>query len=61
MDTVFVVMEKNQRGNRISKIFLDRREAEVYMYECRGSGEFYDFDSVYHYYVEEWEVDGQAV
>lgn len=57
MKTVFVVMEKSHMwGVRVSKVFDKHADAISYRTECIGHGEFYDFDSAYQYWIEEWEV-----
>jgi len=61
VNTVFVVMEKSHMwGVRVSKVFADCKDAVTYRKEQVGPDEFYDFDSAYQYWVEEWEVVGQA-
>lgn len=57
MKTVFVVMEKSLMwGVRVSKVFAEYKDAVAYKTECIGPDEFYDLDSTYKYWVEEWEV-----
>lgn len=57
MNTVFIVMEKSPNGTRVSKVFEKHEDAIWYRMECIGGGdEFYDFDSAYQYFIEEWEV-----
>lgn len=57
MNTIFVVMEKSHLwGVRVSKVFAEHKDAVAYKTECIGPDEFYDFDSTYHYWIEEWEV-----
>lgn len=56
MKTIFVVMESSWKGKYISKVFDKHVDAVSYRTECIGSDEFYDFDSAYKYWVEEWEV-----
>ena len=56
MNTVFVVMEKSPNGTRVSKVFENHADAIWYRIEFIDSGDFYDFDSAYQYWIEEWEV-----
>lgn len=56
--TVFVVMEKSPLcGVRVSKVFADCKDAVAYRNEQTGPDEFYDFDSAYHYWIEEWVIE----
>lgn len=54
MKTIYVVMEGSWRGNTISKVFSDKTKAKMYLDSL--CDEFYDFDSAYKYWIEEWEV-----
>lgn len=56
MNTIFVVMEKSPNGTRVSKVFENNIDAIRYRIECIGDHEFYDFNSSYQYWIEEWEV-----
>lgn len=57
MSTVFVVTEKSPLwGVRVSKVFAEHKDAVAYRTECIGPEEFYDLDSAYQYWIEEWEV-----
>lgn len=57
MKTIFVVMEKSPLwGVRVSKVFDKHEDAVAYRAECISPDEFYDSDSAYQYWVEEWEV-----
>ena len=58
MNTVFIVMEKHPNGTRVSKVFENHVDAIRYRIECIGDHEFYDFNSAYQYWIEEWEVVG---
>lgn len=58
---IYIVLEKHPRGTRISKVFAKVADAVAWRTELQGSDEYLNFDSAYKYWVEEWEVDGQAV